>query len=54
MQETGTGGDEVYAFSSSSLADVLNEFSSMNHALVNIGFVLMVSIMPRDIGKIYN
>ncbi|XP_061192639.1 protein patched homolog 1-like [Saccostrea echinata] len=40
--QNGTKGDEIYGFSSVSLADIMKEFSSLSPTRVALGYVLMV------------
>lgn len=41
--QNGTNGNEIYGFSSVSLADIMKEFSSLSPTRVALGYVLMVS-----------
>lgn len=40
--QNGTNGNEIYGFSSVSLADIMKEFSSLSPTRVALGYVLMV------------
>lgn len=41
--QNGMNGNEIYGFSSVSLADIMKEFSSLSPTRVALGYVLMVS-----------
>ena len=40
--QNGTKGDDIYGFSSVSLADIMQKFSSLSPTRVALGYVLMV------------